>query len=234
MNIKKIIALSSVAAAIAGMALTASPAFAQYYNGYYPNYYTGYNYNNYNGYYPNSYNYNNNYYNNYNNGQNAVAAYDDYFTPKVITVPAGTTVTWINSGSDPHSVTSDTRIFDSGTLAPDATFSFTFNNPGTFPYYCKFHGGPGGAGMSGIVIVTNYGMYGNGYYPPYNYNNYNNYNNYYPYNYYPNNYYDNGYGYGYPYTNSSYYYNNSWSNNNWYWNRTRTYYINGTVQATSY
>jgi hypothetical protein len=34
------------------------------------------------------------------------------------------------------------------------TYSRTFQQPGSFPYYCTFHGAPGGEGMSGTVVVT--------------------------------------------------------------------------------
>ncbi len=66
----------------------------------------------------------------------------------------GTTVQWINDDSVAHTVTADGGAFDSGSLAPGATFSFTFSQAGDFPYYCHFHGGPGGQGMSSRVTVT--------------------------------------------------------------------------------
>ena len=81
---------------------------------------------------------------------------DDFFDPKTITVPVGTTVIWTTAGRNGHTVTSETGVFDSGTapfLREGDTFSFTFTEAGTFPYYCLFHGGPGGAGMSGTVVV---------------------------------------------------------------------------------
>jgi plastocyanin len=34
------------------------------------------------------------------------------------------------------------------------TFSMTFKTPGSYPYYCRVHGGPGGRGMSGTVTVS--------------------------------------------------------------------------------
>ena len=34
------------------------------------------------------------------------------------------------------------------------TFSRKFTKPGTYPYHCAFHGGKGGEGMSGTVVVT--------------------------------------------------------------------------------
>ena len=70
------------------------------------------------------------------------------FTPGTLTVKAGTTVTWTNNDTTTHRPASDSGLFDSGDLAPGATFSFTFNNPGTFPYHCTIN-----TYMTGKVIV---------------------------------------------------------------------------------
>ncbi len=61
------------------------------------------------------------------------------FSPQTLTVAKGTTVTWTNNDSTTHTVTSDSGVWDSGDLAPGKTFSFTFNQTGTFPYHCKIH-----------------------------------------------------------------------------------------------
>ena len=80
---------------------------------------------------------------------------DNFFEAKTITIAVGDTVTWNVTGSFGHSVTSDAGAFDSGQdpLREGDTFSFTFSEPGTYPFYCRFHGGPGGVGMSGTVVV---------------------------------------------------------------------------------
>jgi plastocyanin len=79
---------------------------------------------------------------------------DKTFSPSELTVPVGTTVVWKHESSLPHTVTSDTGLFDSGTLARGDTFEFTFTKAGTYPYHCKFHGDVGGVGMSGVITVT--------------------------------------------------------------------------------
>jgi plastocyanin len=65
------------------------------------------------------------------------------FSPASLTIKAGTTVTWKNSTAASHTVTSDDgKSFNSGTsnpIASGATFSFTFNTPGTFAYHCAIH-----------------------------------------------------------------------------------------------
>jgi plastocyanin len=64
---------------------------------------------------------------------------DRYFSPAVIFVPVGTTVTWTNTGYEVHTTTSNTNIWDSGNLDRGETFSYTFNQAGTFSYHCKLH-----------------------------------------------------------------------------------------------
>jgi plastocyanin/sugar lactone lactonase YvrE len=83
-----------------------------------------------------------------------VAIEDSSFTDGTITVSVGTTVTWTHIGNRPHTVTADDGSFDSDMLENGGTFSVTFDQPGTYAYYCQYHGGTGGAGMSGTVIVT--------------------------------------------------------------------------------
>ena len=86
----------------------------------------------------------------------AVSAGDDLFEPQTIEVTTGATVVWAVTGTNGHTVTSDTGLFDSGVapfLRQDDTFSFTFDRPGTYGYYCQFHGGPGGVAMAGTIIV---------------------------------------------------------------------------------
>lgn len=61
------------------------------------------------------------------------------FNPASLTVVAGTTVTWKNNDNTTHTVTANNGAFNSGALNPGATFSFTFNQPGTFDYHCMIH-----------------------------------------------------------------------------------------------
>ena len=87
-------------------------------------------------------------------GSERVLVIDSSYRLEVLEVPVGTTVTWVYDAGLPHTVTSDTNLFNSGTLSEGETFSFTFDEAGIFPYYCRFHGGPEGSGMSGVVNVT--------------------------------------------------------------------------------
>ncbi len=71
------------------------------------------------------------------------------FNPGNFTVKAGTTVTWFNADAATHTVTSTTGVFDSGTFPSGHSYSYKFNTPGTFPYYCVIH-----PNMKGTIIVT--------------------------------------------------------------------------------
>jgi plastocyanin len=86
-------------------------------------------------------------------GQSAVDVVDNRFRPSPLTVQVGTEVVWTSDGQNPHTVTADDGSFGSGNLDNGDTFSTTFDEPGSFAYYCEIHGGPGGSGMSGVVVV---------------------------------------------------------------------------------
>src|SRR5919112_6180664 len=61
------------------------------------------------------------------------------FNPPNATVAAGTTVTWVNDDQAPHTATANDGTFDSGTLQPGQSFSFTFDKAGTYAYHCNIH-----------------------------------------------------------------------------------------------
>src|SRR5215207_630407 len=74
------------------------------------------------------------------------------FDPPNIVVAPGTTVTWVNNDRAPHTVTATdpAGAFDSRTLRPGQSFSFTFTQPGTsYAYYCAIH-----PSMTGTVTVA--------------------------------------------------------------------------------
>jgi len=70
------------------------------------------------------------------------------FSPDMLTVKAGTTVTWTNKDTASHTVTSDNGVFGSETVAPGGTYQFTFAQAGTFAYHCSIH-----PFMQGTVLV---------------------------------------------------------------------------------
>jgi plastocyanin len=70
------------------------------------------------------------------------------FIPNEITVAPGTTVTWVNNETMPHTVVDLNKGFRSKTLVKDAKFSFTFTTAGDYDYLCSIH-----PNMKGKVIV---------------------------------------------------------------------------------
>ena len=78
--------------------------------------------------------------------KNAVAMTGIAFLPAVLTINKGETVTWTNQDSVKHDVIGST--FNSSLFGKGETFSFTFNETGTFTYKCSVH-----ANMYGQIIV---------------------------------------------------------------------------------
>jgi plastocyanin len=74
----------------------------------------------------------------------------DNFTFKepVVTVKAGTTVTWTNGDDIPHTVVAKDSAFKSKVLDTGDRFSFTFAKPGQFGYFCSLH-----PHMTGTIVV---------------------------------------------------------------------------------
>jgi plastocyanin len=80
--------------------------------------------------------------------QNQVVMENFSFAPAVLTVKAGTKVTWINRDDVPHTATDNDKRFNSGTMDTDGEFSFVFDSPGTYSYFCALH-----PRMTGQIIV---------------------------------------------------------------------------------
>lgn len=73
---------------------------------------------------------------------NEVVIKDFAFGPKSITVKKGTTVTWTNRDSAKHDITPEKEDGDfvaSKLLAKGESYNFTFDQLGTYPYYCSPH-----------------------------------------------------------------------------------------------
>jgi len=72
------------------------------------------------------------------------------FAPATLTVSPGTKITWTNKDEEPHTVTSaDGGVtFKSPALDTDDKFSFTFDKPGTYKYFCSIH-----PHMVGTIVV---------------------------------------------------------------------------------
>jgi plastocyanin len=83
-----------------------------------------------------------------------VAMQNFTFEPKTVKVKKGTTIIFVNHDTSKHTVTSDTGKFDSGDIDPGQSFALKMDEPGTYPYYCVFHGDKGGVDMAGTIEVS--------------------------------------------------------------------------------
>ncbi|GAC1405318.1 MAG: hypothetical protein NVSMB64_10000 [Candidatus Velthaea sp.] len=61
------------------------------------------------------------------------------YLPKDAHIRAGDTIIFVNDDESAHTVTADDSSFDSGYMAKDATWSYTFTTAGTVQYYCIYH-----------------------------------------------------------------------------------------------
>jgi plastocyanin len=71
------------------------------------------------------------------------------YSPEPMTAAVGDTITWVNTGVAPHSVTAYDESFDSGIMLTNATWSFMPAAPGTYEYYCTLH-----PDMKATLVVT--------------------------------------------------------------------------------
>ena len=71
------------------------------------------------------------------------------YSPGRLTVEAGTTVTWTNTGARPHTATDRGGTFDTKPIAPGAKAQVTLSTPGTYFYFCRINP----AKMNGVLVV---------------------------------------------------------------------------------
>lgn len=81
--------------------------------------------------------------------QNPKGPPDAFYQPNPIRVRVGTRITWTNKDTDPHDVTAESGVFDSGPIGAEGTFSWIPLHPGTYPYFCTIH-----PEMHGVIVVS--------------------------------------------------------------------------------
>jgi len=74
-----------------------------------------------------------------NGTSNTVSISNFTFVSDALTTTKGTTVTWTNNDTAPHTVTADDNSFTSDTLNKGDAYSHPFNTIGTFNYHCNIH-----------------------------------------------------------------------------------------------
>ena len=87
---------------------------------------------------------------------------DGCFIPSMVTIDIGGEVIWENNDTAAHTITSGTAVegpsgvFDSSLIMAGSSFSHTFEDAGTFDYFCMVH-----PWMAGAVMVSSEETYGN-------------------------------------------------------------------------
>ncbi|MGE5661852.1 MAG: cupredoxin domain-containing protein [Ignavibacteriales bacterium] len=81
---------------------------------------------------------------------------DEAYEPNPLHVKVGSKITWTNDDKTTHTATSGTitsneygKIFDSGYLSKGKSFTFVFDQPGEFEYFCLLH-----PTMIGKIVVS--------------------------------------------------------------------------------
>ncbi|QXH60323.1 cupredoxin domain-containing protein [Pseudomonas azerbaijanorientalis] len=71
------------------------------------------------------------------------------FGPKDLNVAVGTKVTWVNDDEIPHTVAETHKLFRSAALDTGDSYSWVFDKPGEFEYFCALH-----PQMIGKIVVS--------------------------------------------------------------------------------
>jgi plastocyanin len=79
----------------------------------------------------------------------AVAMQGNRFTPAERVVPPGASLVWVNLDPEDHDAVASDASFESPLIKPGESWTFTFTQPGTYPYVCTLH-----RGMEGVVTVA--------------------------------------------------------------------------------
>lgn len=81
-------------------------------------------------------------------GNHVVTIEQMRFDPPTVKVRSGDTIVWVNKDLVAHTVSADGKTFDSGSIAPGASWRYVARKPGPHPYQCLFH-----PTMHGTLIV---------------------------------------------------------------------------------
>lgn len=70
------------------------------------------------------------------------------FVPETLAMRTGDRVVWVNGDFVPHTATATGGTFDSGSIAPEGSWTYEARQPGNYPYFCALH-----TTMSGRIVV---------------------------------------------------------------------------------
>ena len=89
----------------------------------------------------------------------AVEMYDNRFQYTQIEIPVGGSVNWIGAGRNPHNAVaadeewSTESVFGSLDQLEGDSAVLVYDQPGTYTFFCTFHGNAEGDGMAGTLVV---------------------------------------------------------------------------------
>src|ERR687898_719738 len=89
------------------------------------------------------------------NSTTTVDIRDHAFNPAQLNLAPGTTVTFVNNDTEPHTATADNGLFDTGVLEPGSSFEVLLDGSGTVTYHCELH-----PDMKGSIVVGEAGQAG--------------------------------------------------------------------------
>jgi plastocyanin len=73
---------------------------------------------------------------------------DFAFSPSVVSIPVGGSVTFKNLDQAAHTATDSNKVFDSGNLDTGKSYTYTFTKAGTYKIICLYH-----PSMKGTIVV---------------------------------------------------------------------------------
>ena len=83
-------------------------------------------------------------------GPDTVNVGNNFYSPSALTVPTGTTVTWVwEPGDVTHTVTFDADTTIMSRFQSSGTYQRTFTTAGTYSYHCSIHG----FAMTGVITA---------------------------------------------------------------------------------
>lgn len=71
--------------------------------------------------------------------QSEIRVRNNTYLPESLTVPVGTAVRWVNDDADVHTISQTGGGFESGLLFARDAWTYTFNDPGTYDFFCLPH-----------------------------------------------------------------------------------------------
>ena len=91
-----------------------------------------------------------------NNNEIVITMENTTYNPNDLEIEAGTTVIWENNDNITHTVSSNNnQQLNSGDLEQGDSYQYTFENTGTYNYYCQYH-----SSMQGQIVVVGEGETG--------------------------------------------------------------------------